>query len=382
MYRILLIMLVLTALIQVLRPEIRFHKIVFWLLAVIMIFMQAFRYGQGIDYWGYRTIYASAPYKRGFPLFWYTCWIHGEVGFKFLINIFTNLGISATVFYGLFGTTIMIFVIIAIKRYSPYENLSLLLFYPTFYLTYVFSGIRQAMVTAVFLAFGLKLLQKEKYVKYVLVTLLCASVHAMSLIFLILLPVKWIKEKWVVIGVPVAWVGGLLLALTPLHNIAAELTGIIRLNTVEISLGGLGERSLMFAVITGIYWYGEKKNDRISFFYKIYGIGYLVAVAGMVTAYGSHRITMPLKAVEMILIPMLLAECGRKLYRQWALYCVVSVSVIMVFKNLNYYDTNYNMFTYPYVSLWSEKTEFHQQQEEKMLRQQEEFDDKYEAGVQ
>lgn len=357
MYQFVLVWLVIAAVIQLFKPEAKINKILFWISVAILTYMQAFRYGQGSDYWGYRTIYASAPYRRGFPLYWYTCSLHGEVGFKFLINLFTNFGISATVFYGIFGTVIMGMIIWAIKKISPYENLSLLLFYPTFYLSYVLSGVRQAMVTAIFLAFALRLLQEEKYVKYVIITLICASIHVMALFFLVLIPIKWIRDKWILYCIPVVWVGGILIAFTPIHEWLGMLPGLGRLANVEISLGGLAERTLMFGIISFLYWYGERKSDKITFLYKVYGVGYLVAIAGMVTAYGSQRITMPLKAVEIILIPILLAEYGSIFYKKATWVGVAGISLIMSLKNLQLYRVEYNAFNYPYISIWNERDE-------------------------
>ncbi len=375
MYQFMLIWLAIAALIQLFKPEAKINKILFWISVAILTYMQAFRYGQGRDYWGYRIIYTSAPYKRGFPSYWYTCYVHGEVGFKFLINVFTNFGIPAVVFYGIFGTVIMGFVVAAIKKYSPYENLSLLLFYPTFYLSYVVSGIRQAMVTAVFLLFALKLLREGKYIKYILVTLICASIHAVALFFLVLLPIKWIREKWILYCVPVVCLAGGIVAFTPIHDWLGTFPGLLRLTVVEISVGGLAERTLMFGIITFLYWYGNRKNDKIAFLYKVYGVSYLVAMAGMTTAYGSQRMTMPLKAVEIILIPLLLAECGMKLYKRILWTGVVGISLIMSLKNLQFYGEDYNAFTYPYVSIWDD---FDESRENAMIENQQSWDELYE----
>ncbi len=373
MYQFMLVWLIATAIFQFFKPNTKINCLLFWVSVGILTYMQVFRYGQGSDYWGYRAIYASAPYRRGFPMYWYTCDIHGEIGFKFLINIFTNFGIPPFWFYGLFGTATIAFVVVSIKKNSVSENLSLLLFYPTFYLSYVLSGIRQAMVAAVFLVFALELLWKEKYLRYIVVIFLCASIHIMALFFLILLPVKWLKEKWIVFCVPIVWLGGAIFALTPLHNLVSELTGLARLNTVQLSIGGLAERTLMFGIISILYWFG-KKEEKISFFYKIYGIGYLVAIAGMITAYGSQRITMPFKLVEILLVPMLLVDCSKMIYKRAGWGIVIGASLIMSLKNLQFYSEKYDAFTYPYISIWDGRDE---SRENTMLEIRSDWDERY-----
>lgn len=307
--------------------------------------------------------------------------MHSEVGFKFLANIFTAMGLPAILFYGVLNTIAVCFVVYAIKQYSPYGNISLMLFYPTFYLTYILSGVRQAWVTAIFLAFGLKLLREKKYIKYIIVVALSATIHSLAIFFFVLIPIKWIKEKWIVMCVPIAWGAGALIMLTPIHEWISMLPGLARLADVELSIGGLGERTLMFGIISFLFWQNNSKDDVKTFLYKIYGIGYLIAIAGMVTAYGSQRITMPFKAIEIVLIPMLLSECSKKIWRKGLLWGVAGISTIMTLKNLHFYQEEYNAFTYPYRTIWTEKNSEDLRNEESVEAWKDKFDDIYMQSI-
>lgn len=379
MYQLMLALLIAAALFQLFKPKMKVNTVFFWGLAGILTAMQAFRYDQGADYWGYRAIYAAAPYKRGFPLYWYTCDLHGEIGFKFLINLFSNVGIQAAVFYGIFGTVIMGGFIWATRKNSPYGNLSLLLFYPTFYLSYVLSGVRQAMAAVIFLAVAMEFLREEKYVRYLMIALLCATIHKLALFFLILLPIKWIRDKWILYCVPVAWCIGIMVIVTPIHEWLGALPELRRLGSPQVGIGGLAERTMMFAMISFLYWYGEKKDSRTTFLYKIYGIGYLIAVAGMVTAYGSQRITMPFKAVEIFLFPVLLAKCSTMFYKKLLWGGVVGISLIISLKNLNFYSLEYHAFNYPYIAIWEEKTQEQKNKEAGIVSFGKMYDEKYNA---
>ncbi len=119
-------------------------------------------------------------------------------------------------------------------------------------------------------------------------------------------------------------------------------------------MGGLAERTLMFVITSFLYWSGTR-IARFTLFYKIYGVGYLVSVVGMVTAYGSQRISMPFKMIEIILVPMLLVDCSRTYLKRICWCSVASAAVVMSLKNLNFYSVKYNAFNYPYVSIWKEK---------------------------
>lgn len=378
MYIFALSLLVVITVFQVIKLDSKWNKILFALASLVLTLMVMFRYGQGPDFWGYRLIFATSPYKRGFPLFWYTWSMHSEIGFKFLLNIFTNFGWSDFVFYGIWSAITMALFLRSFCKYSPYYNVSLLMLFPTCYLTYVYSSVRQGLVAAIFVCCLWKLLEEEKYVKYVIVTLLCASIHGAAILFLILPIVKWIKVKWLLYCIPVATAGGLLIAFTPIHTFLAEISGIVRLANTEISIMGLGERTVMVIIISVLYYLQKEKDSQTEILYKIYLSGYLIILVAMVTAYGSQRVTMPLKAVEIILIPMLLYRCDKKIIKGLVVAAVVGISVVVTLKNLGSYFEEYNAFTYPYRSIFGEKEEYYEEWLDSCRRGADREYDKYE----
>ena len=83
----------------------------------------------------------------------------------------------------------------AIMKYSPYKLFSLLLVYPTIYLTYFFSAIRQGIVIAFFLGFMLEWIFTDKWLKYVVSCLVLATFHSSALVLLPLVFIKKINNK-------------------------------------------------------------------------------------------------------------------------------------------------------------------------------------------
>ncbi|MCR4588355.1 MAG: EpsG family protein [Lachnospiraceae bacterium] len=322
--------------------------------------MLVFRYGQGADYWGYRNIYADAPWKRGFPLFWYTRDLHSELGFRFCINIFTALGISHVYFYGLWSIIMMTFISIGIQRNSPRRMLSLLLLYPTVGLTYLFSGVRAGMMLAIIFCFGIPAIQKKQWIRYTVIILICALFHSSALFLLITIPVLFIPSRKVIWLAPVAVILGLLITYTPIHTMIGNTLGgsFERIINPEISWLGLAERTVMFGLITAMYLYQkEERSQSVTCLYNIYILGYCIAWGGMVSAYISQRASVPFKAMELFLFPILIANSNKEWINRLLTLLLIGISSVMVFKNLNAYFADKSAFEYHYVGIWEEKNE-------------------------
>ncbi|MCR4588363.1 MAG: EpsG family protein [Lachnospiraceae bacterium] len=322
----------------------------------VLAFMMVFRYGQGPDYWQYRALYGDAPWKRGFPLFWYTRNLHSEVGFRLLVNCFTALGIPAFYFFAMWSLVSIGFVYAAIRMVSPYRSLSLLLLYPTCYLTYLFSGVRQGLVLAVFLCLGLRFYHQRKWGKYCLLVAVLMCFHLSSAVLFLLIPFAYIKRKWTAL-LPVAALGlGIVLCITPFHVwLSGQFNGIFsRLETVQISWMGLAERTLMYLLILGLYH--VQKQDTIGEYaddlFRIYTFGYCIALGGMVNAYYSQRFSVPMKAVEILLFAVLIVNCSKKAYQYLAILFLTAVTWVMSCKNLGAYFEDQNAFEYQYIGIW------------------------------
>ena len=151
----------------------------YYLLIIISTLLLCLRYGQGTDYLAYDGIYQKiATGKENL--------VHGEVGWVLLNAICYKAGISFVQMEALLSLLEMACLHRCIRRFSPMLCLSFLLFLPTFWFTYYCSSLRQAVVLAVFLGFGLELLLKRRYILYCLVTLFLMTFHIMAVALLVL----------------------------------------------------------------------------------------------------------------------------------------------------------------------------------------------------
>ena len=309
------------------------------------------RYGQGTDYFGYMNVFL----KRD----------HGEIGYTILQDVFGALGLP----FELLAAVIALFQMLCIQRgimkYSPYKLFSLLLMYPTIYLTYFFSAIRQGIVIAFFLGFMLEWLFEDKWLKYVIACIILATFHSSALVLLPLVIIKKIDNKMLWGGLGAAALIGILLFFIPAEWLSFIKIGAVQyhIQAIELSPLGLAERTVMFVMITYFY-HKTRRNiqiiseEQLRILYRIYFCGYILAVLFFPWQLLSSRMGAAMKAVELILIPVF--ACEEKQIRKYIVFFMTAYVLLMTTKNIqSYINQNnyegYNVITYPYYSIWDKE---------------------------
>ena len=153
-------------------------------ISIQLILFCSLRYGIGIDYSAYKSIY----YKTSDILF-----ENVEPGFKLLIDFFHLLNLPFEVFVFCISSTTIYFALKYIFTCSHNIGLSILIFYcfGQYYLL-TFNLMRQGIVIYWFLA-SLILIKKKKFTKYVLGCILMAFFFHSTAI--ILIPIYFIINK-------------------------------------------------------------------------------------------------------------------------------------------------------------------------------------------
>ena len=358
---------------------------IFYVFAGILLFMLCFRYGQGTDYNAYEVQYTSLNSTSSLFI---NLLDHGELGWYVLLMSFKRLGCSFSVFLGILSFVMMASTIRVINKYSPYRILSLLLFYPTFYLTYYYSAIRQGIVLSIFLGFGIQWLIEKKYIKYFIMVVVLLMLHA-SAVVLFIIPVALVFKdkrpaKYIIAALGFMVVAG----YTGILNSLAARFGIHpSYFTVSISYMAILLRAILFYIVHIMYKASRNElnaENRIEdVMYYIYVVGFIMYIMFAFSGTLSQRMTMPMKGIEIILIPMLAAKINN--YRKEGLISrtkpflylgiggssillvmavvVLALDVEMV-KNINSYlvQGNYydwvNVFNYPYVSVFNKEDIF------------------------
>lgn len=309
------------------------------------------RYGQGTDYFGYMNVFLRRD--------------HGEIGYTILQEVFGTLGLP----FELLAAVIALFQMLCIQRgimkYSPYKLFSLLLMYPTIYLTYFFSAIRQGIVIAFFLGFMLEWLFEDKWLKYVIACIILATFHSSALALLPLVIIKKIDNKILWGGLGAGALIGILLFFIPAEWLSFIKIGAVQyhIQAIELSPLGLAERTVMFVMITYFY-HKTRRNiqiiseEQLRILYRIYFCGYILAVLFFPWQLLSSRMGAAMKAVELILIPVF--ACEEKQIRKYIVFFMTAYVLLMTTKNIqSYINQNnyegYNVITYPYYSIWDKE---------------------------
>ena len=309
------------------------------------------RYGQGTDYFGYMNVFLRRD--------------HGEIGYTILQEVFGTLGLP----FELLAAVIALFQMLCIQRgimkYSPYKLFSLLLMYPTIYLTYFFSAIRQGIVIAFFFGFMLEWLFEDKWLKYVIACIILATFHSSALALLPLVIIKKIDNKILWGGLGAGALIGILLFFIPAEWLSFIKIGAVQyhIQAIELSPLGLAERTVMFVMITYFY-HKTRRNiqiiseEQLRILYRIYFCGYILAVLFFPWQLLSSRMGAAMKAVELILIPVF--ACEEKQIRKYIVFFMTAYVLLMTTKNIqSYINQNnyegYNVITYQYYSIWDKE---------------------------
>ena len=163
------------------------YQPLYTILFISLSLMLCFRFGQGTDYFAYQYIYELVPKTLNLSKLSALTSIHSEVGWKFLCAFAKIIGINFYTFVAIIGAITMYCLNLFIKKFCPLKITALFIAYPTLYLTYIFSGMRQALILCLFLGVLLDLYLKKKYAKFFFLVLLSSLIHTASLVLLILL---------------------------------------------------------------------------------------------------------------------------------------------------------------------------------------------------
>lgn len=359
-YFILLFILCAGVLLQQLFNDLVNRK-VYLILFIILFGILVFRYGQGTDYFAYKRIYNQITRTTAF-----SSNLHTEFGFKVIGLVLKYVELPFEAFIGLFATLSMFLTHKAVIRFIPskYSALFLLLLFPMIYLTYFFSGIRQGFVIALFLGVLLPALLEKSYLKYYLICILSVSIHTSAFILLFVPIVPFINRKGFLVLSLASTLFLVLSIITDLWQLVYLWINISYLGLTEFSIFGILDRLFMVLLIILLSKEEEPIPVEIQMLIKIYYIGFCIALAlGNIPLF-SQRLTAPIKAIEILLLPNLLhirhsnSKVAEKNSIPLLIFVLFLYSFVFTAKNINafifqqgYVDTS--IFNYPYISIFN-----------------------------
>lgn len=353
------------------------QKTLYWIAFSVLTAMLVFRYGQGTDYFGYYYNFLRTPTIWQLPELLSSS-VHGEPGWLFISAVFRGFGIPFHVLVVLTSLLTMYCLHRFLSRHSAMMTVSLLLAYPTIYLTYAMSAIRQVLVMAVFLGFLLDWLYEKKYVRYIAVTLLCALFHSSALVFLALFAVKKItvNTKFSLILMASCAVLGLLSS-----RFLASLSDTIAYYANDgLNVLSIGERMVSALIIICVFRQTLNSKEtavssKLMYLLQVYLYGSFIYCFLAWSAVLASRFAVYFKTVELVLFTYALVSettvtipgsiAGKlrlsavkpfPIGKVVACY-LLGLVLLMYFKNIgsyiqqNQYIDTVNVFNYPYFSI-------------------------------
>lgn len=337
---------------------------VVWLILTLML---VFRYGQGTDYYEYLIKYEGLDNEGSFLV---NAFYHGEMGWYILNLIGAKLGLSFYIFNGIVSLIDMLMIRRFIIKYSPYKVFSLLLFYPTFYLTGCYSTIRQGLALCIFLGVGISLLFEKKIQKYFAMVLFLSLIHTSCIALAILPFLLDIKKnkKYLLVGALLLYLG---VKYVDSYVNIDDVYGYVGSHT---SYAGIMVRVLLFIIIWRLYTLSRPTGEQISklekWFFSIYVFGFIISLVFYNSATLSQRLTMPFKAIEVALLPILIYKNQKLLMAinnkvklqvvSMLFFLVIMIMNIEVVKNIYSYLEQGNYYSwvtpidYPYSSVFNQ----------------------------
>ncbi len=331
---------------------------------VLMTVFLCLRAGQGSDYPAYEWIYNVTPAEIDFNNALYTSGISTvEHGWWIVCNVFRSVGLPFEMFVSLLGLFEMVLINRFINRMGicRYKVLVLLLAYPTFYFTFLFSGLRQALVSSIFLGVLLPWFVEGKHKRYIFLTLLLTNVHSVALIMLTIFVVKIFTFKQIKMIFLVSFVLGLMISIVGPSVLAPLMYALNRgvyLEYFGISIFSLLERLVMASFVLYLNSEYENKQGNVEVLVKYYLVGTCIYISLMAFPLIVSRLCFMFKVVEIWIIPKMLSSV-RKERRVQISVILVAITCLMTLKNINSsisegsYRENVNVFNYPYVTLFN-----------------------------
>jgi len=156
---------------------------------VVLTFVAGLRWETGVDWLVYTEMFGYAP-TLGTPNF-FSQFPSLDVGYWLLMSIIKTLGGGIQLVFLTIAIASFTFLCKALKTYTPYKNISLLLYFCMVFFVLDMSGIRQALALNIFF-YSIQYIKSRNFKKYLLFTLLAFSFHWSSLIFL---PIYFILNR-------------------------------------------------------------------------------------------------------------------------------------------------------------------------------------------
>jgi hypothetical protein len=306
--------------------------------AGILLILAYLRYGIGQDYFAYEFLFNRLQFsflneiKFGAD--------QQEIGFRIIGSILKGIGFNYQMYLAFFATINIVYIMKICKRYSKNPTLSLFIFFCFYYLTWVFSGIRQGVVIAVGIYYLLRCIEQNKTLKFIVIVILLSLIHSSAITLLILYfisKIKFTKKKLIYISafcivlsmLPIGFIISKLTWLPFYYRIYFYLDKSIGLNFIDFK----GVMRLIFLLIAFIFYDQYRKNSDISEkIINVYIVGLLLYFLFQFSEGTAARISLYGKVLDIVILSNILYLYKERINRLLYIYTVFFICLITLYK--------------------------------------------------
>lgn len=331
-----------------------------WLLASL-------RYGNGSDYFSYAFIYEYMP--ENFVDAFYSE-LHSETGFKWLIVLAKNLGLSYQAFLSVISGIIMLLIGRVVLKESPLPVVSVTIFYYVYFMIYPMSAIRQGLALAIVVYAFTQFFMKGRHIRFILTVLIASTIHlgAISILLAYLIPLLYNRKTLRNVLLMIAVLYVLLANVANLnYTILIQVLGLWQYSSyfetpVTTIIIPIISKLLLYAVVLVFYSMNKNKiSPDDKFYFYMYTIGTLLFLS-LAQAPLATRLLDFFTVFEIILIPSLLYKAGRQSLVHLSTVAVFALFSVIFVKDLSsftyeqdYYEKGFTKYRYFHIYNAGEK---------------------------
>lgn len=303
----------------------------FGVVTIIFIIFSGLRHNTGLDTWMYRYSYdlAVMGMEPGY-----------ELGFSKLIKILINFSEDSQIFIFTTAAVTNLLIMLGVKRYASYYELSIFLFVTGGYYLLSMNAIRQTFTAAIFFYFGIKYLVEKKMIAYFLVIFIAGYFHNSAKmlypIYFLAIEKPWSSKIWIFIGISIIGV----LGFNDLKEVGEALSGRYSDYITSFDEGGANFFRVMIDVVPVVLAF--MRRDVLAEKWKGSGVFVNISLLNLIfMLFSLHnwifaRFSVYLCLSNLILLPYILKNCMNK-----SLGKTIYASCIIAYLIFFYMETTY-----------------------------------------
>lgn len=164
----------------IIKKKVRPQSIFLFFTFIVLFFLPAVRYGIGTDYFAtYVPMFNRI--SRGTNSF-------NEVGFTYFVLKLSSFTSDYQWFFAITSFFTIGLTVLAMRKESQSLALSVFFYIMGGYYFYGFSGVRQALATAIFM-YSIRYIRERKLIKFLICIFIATGVHAISIVYI---PMYWL----------------------------------------------------------------------------------------------------------------------------------------------------------------------------------------------